>query len=422
MKLSWGSLCVSLVPLVVGSSVENTSSSTGAECIVENRNEELGVNASSHASLRVDDVNETSQGKKREAAEAGYVYPKNLTVPAPKTYAGLGTDLGEPQHLDTTYSSEIYKRIEEAREYLENEVKSDENLRSIAGLCVNKHSSCAFWSVIGECENNPAYMTINCAPVCKSCEMLHIDTRCPVDLDAVDAFARPGDLNKMFERIVSENEFKQYEPVVLSRPPEGPWMVMFEKAISDDEAERLIELGGQQGYELSADVGEEQEDGTYSSITHSGRTSTNAWCVDACYEDPITQRVMNRIENITGIPETNTENLQLLRYGPQQYYQTHSDYIDYQRKRQCGVRILTFYMYLNDVEEGGGTHFPQLGKTVTPKRGRAVLWPSVLDEDPNTEDPRTVHTAMKVIEGVKHGANAWVHQRDFKGPNKRACA
>lgn len=30
------------------------------------------------------------------------------------------------------------------------------------------------------------------------------------------------------------------------------------------------------------------------------------------------------------------------------------DYIPYQVDRPTGVRILTFYMYLNDVEEGGG--------------------------------------------------------------------
>jgi prolyl 4-hydroxylase len=40
---------------------------------------------------------------------------------------------------------------------------------------------------------------------------------------------------------------------------------------------------------------------------------------------------------------------------------------------------------------------------VTPKRGRAVLWPSVLDEDPNTQDSRTIHTALKVIKGIKYG-------------------
>jgi len=155
---------------------------------------------------------------------------------------------------------------------------------------------------------------------------------------------------------------------------------------------------------------------------NSGRTSTNAWCVNKCEEDPMAQSVMQKIEHITSIPQVNSENLQLLRYEPGQFYQTHSDYIPYQKERQCGVRILTFYMYLNDVEEGGGTSFPALNMTVTPKRGRAVLWPSVLNEQPNEKDSRTVHTAMKVVKGVKYGANAWIHQRDFQTPNRNACA
>ena len=130
---------------------------------------------------------------------------------------------------------------------------------------------------------------------------------------------------------------------------------------------------------------------------------------------------MQRIENITGIPEANSENLQLLRYEQSQFYQTHSDYIPYQLERPTGVRILTFYMYLNDVEEGGGTNFPALNVTATPRKGRAVLWPSVLNEDPNNIDKRTNHQALPVLKGVKYGANSWIHMRDFKTPNKLGC-
>ena len=58
-------------------------------------------------------------------------------------------------------------------------------------------------------------------------------------------------------------------------------------------------------------------------------------------------------------------------------YNTHHDYIPHQKTRQCGPRILTFFMYLSDVDAGGGTDFPDLGITVMPKKGRALLWPSV---------------------------------------------
>jgi hypothetical protein len=93
-------------------------------------------------------------------SEASVVYPQNLTFPAPKTYSGIGNDLGEPQHMDATYSNEIYKAIENAREY-RNEIRLDEKLSSIHHLCKNNHASCAFWAVIGECDNNPAVSTVN---------------------------------------------------------------------------------------------------------------------------------------------------------------------------------------------------------------------------------------------------------------------
>ena len=85
------------------------------------------------------------------------------------------------------------------------------------------------------------------------------------------------------------------------------------------------------------------------------------------------------------------------------------------------MRILTVYLYLNDVEEGGGTNFDQLGITVMPKRGRALLWPSVISSDPNKKDGRTTHQALPVEKGVKYGANAWFHMHDFKTPNKIGC-
>ena len=182
---------------------------------------------------------------------------------------------------------------------------------------------------------------------------MSIEARCPLDPNAKNAWG-PGDVDKTFKRITEDPSFQVYEPVILSRPPEGPWMIMLENFLSDEEADRLIELGGIEGYERSTDVGTRQADGTYTKNVNGGRTSMNAWCTGECDKDPIAKRVVARIENITGIPEANSENLQLLRYEEGQFYQKHNDYIPHHVDRQCGVRILTFYMYLNEVEEGGG--------------------------------------------------------------------
>lgn len=44
---------------------------------------------------------------------------------------------------------------------------------------------------------------------------------------------------------------------------DGPWLITFENFISNDEADRLIELGGVEGYKRSTDVGALKPDGSY---------------------------------------------------------------------------------------------------------------------------------------------------------------
>ena len=201
----------------------------------------------------------------------------------------------------------------------------------------------------------------------------------------------------------------------------GPWIVVLENFLSEEECDTLIHLGGEKGYEISKDVGERNFDGTYDGIESKDRTSSNAWCTEECWEHSATQAVHDRIELLTGINRTNYEYLQLLRYEKGQFYGKHHDYIEHHNQREPGVRILTVFLYLNDVEAGGGTHFSRLKQTVMPKRGRAVIWPSVLNDDPNKKDRQTDHEALPVEAGIKYGANAWVHQRDFKTAWSKGC-
>ncbi len=70
-------------------------------------------------------------------------------------------------------------------------------------------------------------------------------------------------------------------------------------------------------------------------------------------------------------------------------------------------------MYLNDVESGGGTDFQYLNYTASPKRGTALIWPSVMDNMEEKED-WTWHEALAVEQGIKYGANAWIHLRDYR--------
>jgi prolyl 4-hydroxylase len=135
----------------------------------------------------------------------------------------------------------------------------------------------------------------------------------------------------------------------------------------------------------------------------------------------IVKRVLERIANTTNSTVNHSEHLQLLRYEIGQFYVAHDDFIPYQLDMPCGARIMTMFLYLNDVEKGGGTRFPHLDITVQPKKGSALLWPNVIDEDPMEMQRQAYHEALPVEKGVKYGANAWIHSEDFQTPWKLKC-
>lgn len=70
-------------------------------------------------------------------------------------------------------------------------------------------------------------------------------------------------------------------------------------------------------------------------------------------------------------------------------------------------------IYLNDVEEGGGTRFRRLEKTITPEKGKAVIWNN-LNSD-GSVNPYTIHHGMKVRKGSKYVITKWFRERGW-GP------
>jgi len=133
-----------------------------------------------------------------------------------------------------------------------------------------------------------------------------------------------------------------------------------------------------------------------------------------------------RVQQLTRIPMTHAEQIQVLRYLPNEHYTAHHDFFDpgeYSgRDRESGYasnRLLTVFFYLSEPEEGGETGFPRAGKlpqprdfldcsrglAVKPQRLAVLLFYSML---PNGEfDQTSLHTGCDVKEGVKWSANFW---------------
>eukprot|EP01084_Bolivina_argentea_P289384 496929_1 len=275
---------------------------------------------------------------------------------------------------------------------------------------------CAYWKKHGECENEPGYMTFNCAKECGYCHLRDPKTRCRRHPEAKRAVF-PNDINKMFERILTD--FPQYTPQVLSK---DPWLVVLNNVFSDEECDTLIDLGGRD-WQRSADAGDMSDTGDeFESLIYDGRTSYSDWCIDdGCWQNPIINNMAKIAENITMIPKENTEFFQMLRYEVGQYYNEHHDYIPGHLDLPVGPRIYTFFIYLNTPEEGGATRFTDIDKVVEAKKGSVAIWSSVLNDDPFQMEQKTNHEALPVTKGIKYAANLWTHMYNFHGPYHLMC-
>jgi len=292
--------------------------------------------------------------------------------------------------------------------------------------CMDRHENCQQFAG-GDgygCEQNPGWMIVNCARTCNEtseirdyCKLRDPKKRCTYEnmgYEKVQAL-QPGDLKERFTSMVER--FPQLKPVVLS---EDPWVMQFDEFLTDTECNALFSTTGP--FERSTDTGAKNELGESQRILSTGRTSKNAWCRAPCEKHPDVKSIVAKIVNVTGVPYENYESFQVLQYEKGQFYNTHHDRGHTSATDVTGGRILTFFLYCSDVFEGGETEFPTLKLKVPPRRGRAILWPSVKSNQPTSTDHRTRHGALPVIGNeIKHAANAWIHQHNFVKPNKWGC-
>lgn len=123
------------------------------------------------------------------------------------------------------------------------------------------------------------------------------------------------------------------------------------------------------------------------------------------------------IANLLGIPPEHGETIQGQRYKPGQQFRAHHDFFHeteaYWADMQAhgGQRTWTAMVYLNDVEEGGATWFPQAGVRFKPKRGLLLAWNN-LNAD-GTTNLNTLHEGMAVTTGTKYIITKWFRERPW---------
>ena len=199
----------------------------------------------------------------------------------------------------------------------------------------------------------------------------------PVTMAKGREIAAALDLRGVMRGIVRDNPSARF---INDDPP----IIEFKDFMTPDECERFKEAG-LPTLEPSTGTGA-LKNGVFERAITSGRTSWNAWCMGECAVDPVVGVVDARIANVTGFSYKNMEYYQILRYETSQEYQAHTDWINEQAAQNSGPRVWTFFLYLNDVAEGGGgaTWFPQatINRTVAPDSGGPAPAPGTVVDSP----------------------------------------
>jgi prolyl 4-hydroxylase len=149
-------------------------------------------------------------------------------------------------------------------------------------------------------------------------------------------------------------------------------------------------------------------------IQHESRTSENCWLEHDANE--IVHEVSKRLSILVQMPIRNAEQYQVVYYRAGTEYKPHYDSFDYDSEEgkenwePGGQRVLTALAYLNNVDEGGGTGFPNLDVEIDAKKGDVLIFHNTL-QGSNEVHPGSLHAGLPVISGEKWAINLWFRER-----------
>jgi prolyl 4-hydroxylase len=184
--------------------------------------------------------------------------------------------------------------------------------------------------------------------------------------------------------------------------------------LTSEECDSLIAYSQQKGMTASDVLDYASTSGTV--VNNDYRTSKTAWIQDS--EHHVCAKMAALSEKLTGLPKCNQEMAQVAHYESGGKFNEHYDACSYDDQEYCnrmnnnaGQRRSTLLVYLNDDFQGGETEFVAIGYTVTPEKGKAILfW--------NTDEneviiPESKHRAHPVRNGEKWICTKWSHSRNY---------
>lgn len=181
-----------------------------------------------------------------------------------------------------------------------------------------------------------------------------------------------------------------------------------ENFLNADECRRLTELISrnlQRSTVIDASGADQTEHRTSRSCFFDLTDPVNALAVD----------VSDRVSRFIGINPSYAEPIQAQFYRPGEEYKAHYDWVDPQDPNFAatlgagGQRTWSVLVYLNSLEVGGETDFPNANLVIKPELGKLVYWNNA---DPSgAPNHNTLHQACPVIDGEKAVLTLWYRSK-----------
>ncbi|GLI09482.1 hypothetical protein YDYSG_55140 [Paenibacillus tyrfis] len=204
------------------------------------------------------------------------------------------------------------------------------------------------------------------------------------------------------------------EPSVVFH--EEPLVASYGQAVSGPECRQLIELA-RHHLEPAKVIGEKEV------VASEFRKSEFAWFHHDSY--PLVREVSQRLAALVGQPLHYAESLQIARYGVGGKFGAHFDTYDLNTVAgkkfydDGGQRLYTALLYLNTVDAGGETYFPELNLDIAPSEGTLIVF-ETCKRGTNESHPLSLHGSRELREGEKWIATLWFRERPQYEPRQAA--
>ncbi len=191
---------------------------------------------------------------------------------------------------------------------------------------------------------------------------------------------------------------------------DDPLITVIDDFVSEAEREHIMTIAGRRmGQAKVSQLGE--------NAPSQKRTGSVAWIKHD--QTPLVRGLVRRVSDLVEIPVSHAESLQVVHYAETQEYKPHYDAWDITTEKgrkntaKGGQRLVTALMYLNEVEAGGGTGFPNLDVTVQAIPGRMVIFHNLYPGE-NERHVDSLHGGMPVFLGEKWACNLWFRQEPYQ--------